>query len=666
MPASPTRLADWLAPCAAAALYAKLMAYNALISPGHTPLPQAEASLASIVALAVVFVLLLPARWRFWAILGLDALLSVGVVADVWYLRYFDDVMPARSLMHGSLALGVNDSVLALARWADVWFVADVALLLALAPWRHAPVRWRGWPARTRLAGLGAVALVAVATLADAIADFDRRHPNALVAAWNPRYIAASLGGLTYHGVDAFNTLAVALRPPASAGEVDAIAEWLRRRDAARPADPAWGVARGKNLIVVQVEALQQFALHRTVGHAPLTPHLDALAAESLYFPNVYGQTKGGNTSDAEFMANTGLYPVARGAAFVRFAGNHYRSMALALKGRGYHTVAMHANAPAFWNRYAMYPAIGFDAFRSEKDYVQDERVGLGLSDRSFLTQSLAALEAMPQPFMASLVTLSSHHPYTDSPAFGDFDPGRFRGTLLGDYMRAIHYTDAQLGMAIARLKRDGLWNSSVVVIYGDHPAIHRPARPALEALLGLKGDTELGWLKLQKVPFLLHVPGGPTGTRQVTGGQMDLYPTVGSVLGVPTPGAFGQSLLAAHPEGGTVVFRDGSAIVGGTYFAADDERAFDLATEAAIADGAIGERLAAARESLRTSDRILSNDLIPRLASKLGGVAPEAYNRKAGEARRRRSHGELGDGHVGGGVFLVRRGGVRRAQGRS
>ena len=36
-----------------------------------------------------------------------------------------------------------------------------------------------------------------------------------------------------------------------------------------------------------------------------------------------------------------------------------------ALRDRGYATVAMHANTPGFWNRYAMYRTLGFDRFES-------------------------------------------------------------------------------------------------------------------------------------------------------------------------------------------------------------------------------------------------------------------------------------------------------------
>lgn len=47
--------------------------------------------------------------------------------------------------------------------------------------------------------------------------------------------------------------------------------------------------------------------------------------------------------------------------------------------------------------------------------------------------------------------------------------PERFEGTLVGDYIRAQNYADYALGLFIDELKQNGVWDNSLIVLYGDH-----------------------------------------------------------------------------------------------------------------------------------------------------------------------------------------------------
>ncbi|MDB5099402.1 MAG: sulfatase [Cyanobacteria bacterium RYN_339] len=582
----------------------KLDAVNAIISPGGFPLVEAKAAHASLAAFLAMLPFLLPPRWRKAAWVALALGTSGLALVDTLYLRYFDAVPPVRALLYGFQALGVRHSLGALAHPEDVKLLLD-PLVVAVLPAGRRPWRWA--PA----VALG-VMLVAGLRLLGLLAAFEAHHPRALAAAWNPRYIAATVGLGTYHLVDLANTARSLAERPVSAEEVGAIATWLDRHDPDAARGALAGTARGANLIVIQVEALQQFALGLTVAGHRVTPALDALARESAYFPNLYAQTGDGNTADAEFLTNTALYPLDHGAAFVCYPRNDYASLARRLAPAGYRSVVMHANAPAFWNRYLMYPALGFTDFASADAFQQDERVGPGLSDRSFLRQGLARLEAVPQPFHATLITLSSHHPYDDTAHFLPFDAGNARGHMLGRYLQAIHYTDAQLGTFIAGLRRDGLLERSVVVVYGDHPALGREDFPDLAALLRLPAGDRLAWVKQQKVPLLIRMPGGRGSVRPAPGGQVDILPTVAHLLGVSVRGTFGRDLLGTAPA--RVVLRDGSLIEDGTYFDATERRSYKLADGQPV-NTPVREALALAGEHLTYSNAIVKHDLLHRLA---------------------------------------------------
>lgn len=575
-------------------LYLKMAAFNALIAAGGYQPPEAQTMMVGLALGMALAVLLLPRTWRWAGLLAVDAFVSVVVLADTAYFRYFGEIMPMSALAYSHQALGVGASVGSLLRPEDVWLFVDLLVLLVLFPWRNVVVPvLPAFDWRAPVAALGAIAAV----LATTLKDFEDRHPQALAGAWNPRYICSVIGTLPYHMIDGYFTAAVRLGGPPSDDDIEMMAAWFEERTRSRTSRPP--VAAGMNLVILQVEALQGFVIDRTVGGQAITPHLNRLAKGNLYFPNLYAQTREGNTSDSEFMANTGLYPAPRGAAFVRFANNTYRALPHALKDQGYTAVAMHANAPGFWNRYLMYQRLGFDRFYNVQDYTLDETIGLGLSDRSFLAQSAEKLSGLPQPFYAWMVTMSSHHPFEVPAELAPLPLGEWENTQLGHYLRSIHYADAQIGAFMEDLERRKLADHTVVVVVGDHPAIPNEQREVLYRFLGETGTGEAAWRHLQKVPLIVSVPGLAAERREVAGGQVDLLPTLAGLYGLDFPVAFGQDLLGA-PEG-FVTFRDGSYLSRGTLQAAD-----------------AGEDVARSRQHFALSARILQADLVPTLHERL------------------------------------------------
>ncbi|WDC83692.1 hypothetical protein PL321_14080 [Caloramator sp. mosi_1] len=84
---------------------------------------------------------------------------------------------------------------------------------------------------------------------------------------------------------------------------------------------------KGKNLIVVQLEAFQGFLLNKKIDGIEITPNLNKLAKESLVFDNCFYQTAYGGTSDAEFLMNNSLLPIREGAVYYQYAGNNYEAL---------------------------------------------------------------------------------------------------------------------------------------------------------------------------------------------------------------------------------------------------------------------------------------------------------------------------------------------------
>ncbi len=287
------------------------------------------------------------------------------------------------------------------------------------------------------------------------------------------------------------------------------------------------------------------------------------------------------------------------------------------LADEGYSTLALHGDRPGFWNRNHVYPSLGFQRYVSKMDFKAEESIGLGLSDRSFFKQSLEILKTQQQPFYAFLITLTSHYPFNFAALkeqVPNFPLGDLEDTLLGDYLRSIHYTDRHLGEFLRGLSESGWLEKSVVVVYGDHPAIPIGDRGRLSQLLGRNLDSTVAWREIQKVPLIVRLPGKRLrGERDTPTGQMDIAPTVANLMGLSMKTAFGRDLLNT-PEG-AVLFRNGSYVEGTSWIDPQQEAAWDLVTGSRIeyADRWI-ENTNINRRRLDFSDRVIESNLLPLL----------------------------------------------------
>lgn len=313
-----------------------------------------------------------------------------------------------------------------------------------------------------------------------------------------------------------------------------------------------FGLGKDCNLIVIQMESFQNFALNTSAEGKPLTPVLNQLAKESLYFPYIFQQIGSGNTSDAEFIVNTSIYPVGASPMSKKFGNRELPSLARLLHNHGYVSSTFHVNDASFWDRNEMYPALGFDRYYDKPYFPQEIFNRFGASDEDLYRvagNKLKTLNKHHQKFYAQLITVSSHAPFTipkDSKRLRlSLHPG---GQKLEDYLTAVNYADYALGKFIGRLKETGLWDRSVVVVYGDHFGLNKKKYDPkkISKALGINYHKQISTFN---VPLLIHVPGVMRGSviGQV-GGQIDILPTIANIMGIELKQAgftaFGQDLL--------------------------------------------------------------------------------------------------------------------------
>ncbi|HYG66840.1 MAG TPA: LTA synthase family protein [Anaeromyxobacteraceae bacterium] len=521
------------------------------VAPGAGVLAATAAVALAILGLA----LRLGGRAQLVALLALDAALTGVFQANLLYHRQFQDLASVAAFSFAAQTVEVGDAVRALLRPEDLLLWVDVAVLAGMAVLARGP---SPAPLRARHANL-AVAAAACLFAVPAVPLLDRPLTG-------PRHLALTraevASALNVVGYQLFDLATFARRRVGGASRDDLLREAIRyHRERPRAEGPLTGSQRGRNVVVVQLESVQAFAVGRRVGGVRVTPRLDALARESLHFTRAYSQVAQGTTSDAELLAGCSLLPLETGAVFTDRHDVDYRCLPELLREAGYHTVAMHANWPNFWNRERMYPAMGYDRFYELRDFDREPVIGLGLADRRFAEQAAEKLAALPEPFYAVLVTLTNHVPFDDPDLPRALPLGSLAPTMVGRYLDSVHYSDAALGVLLDRLRASGLLDRSVLVVYGDHHGVLRESE-GTEAL-GLPTDRPDVWLEHERrIPLLVRLPGGAhAGARGAPAGQVDVAPTLADLLGLDVAGAFfhGRSLVSSPPA--PVVLPDGSAV---------------------------------------------------------------------------------------------------------
>ncbi len=522
-----------------------------------------QAMLASGMVLVGIFSLLrLSILWMIFSLV-MDALLF----ADALYMRYYKNPLTASVVLHQiKLLKGIRNSVFGVFLKKDMLYFIDLPLeaILLIILERH------------QVSGLFCFIFSGFCILAGAIwFSYIYQHSNRKSYFWNKKRIARDLGILYYHINDLLGYLNSRLHQNknVTSEEIKCIRDACWRRTV----NAYSGKAKGKNLIVVQMESMQEFLRDRVIEGKEITPNLNQLSRECVRFDQMYYQTSVGNTSDAELVLNNSLYPLSDKPACYECQNNVFHSIGHAAKKKGYYNLGAHGNQASFWNRHLMYRLYGYDSFIDNSMLKNDEFIFPGLSDSSFYRQMTDILEEKSRSglFYAFLISLSLHHPY-DYFEKDDFPVGDLEGTFLGRYIKGAHYADQAIGEFIQHLKKKGLYDNTLLVMYGDHSGVPRQYRQELMDYLGLE-NTEQNWMKQSRVVSLMRFPEQSEAVRiQKVVGQIDLLPTIANIMDFDIGYALGNDIFDDQYAGG-IINREGVVVTEKYIYFPNQEKAFDL-----------------------------------------------------------------------------------------
>lgn len=503
--------------------------------------------LGSIAVIPILFLMsfsfLFPPKGMMVYLLCLDVFLSALFVADMVYARGFGHLISVYMMFARDAVSDMGPSVISLFKWTDAIMVLDLPIFVFLV------VRMERKPRIRHSLILFLFAFVlGVSTVGWGFHMMEKEN---LLGDVNRRPILLSpIGDHMFDLYRFFYNRNYTL----TADDIQTIDQWIADNQKYLPGDSEYGslkgILKGKNVIVIQCESLENFVVHLAVRGQEVTPNINRLLKHSIYFDNIVEQVRDGNSSDAGLMYNTSLYPLESGSAFLRFAHNGYCSLPKLLNSEGYLSEAIHGDNKEFWNRNTMFPTLGYADYIDETRFKDKQVEGMGILDESLFSQSLSEIKKMRQPFDLVTITLTSHMPFDWPDNLATMKlPGNDESTK---YLQCIHYLDTCIGQFVEGLDAAGYLDNTAIVIYGDHEGIHKYY------------DTDLPDNN-RRIPFIVYIPGMDGVEIHKIGGQVDMMPTLAYLLGIDRAkyenAVLGRNLLGMYSGSG--ILADGRVLSG-------------------------------------------------------------------------------------------------------
>ncbi|MFZ3588141.1 LTA synthase family protein [Bacillus sp. DJP31] len=555
--------------------------------------------------------LLVKEKYRTRLLFVFSFITSFILFGNVVFYRFFNDFLTIPVLFQTSNMGDLGNSITELITFPDLLIFIDLFILwaaLKVAKSKSIETMAGLIQRKEKKAYLLVAIIISVVNLG--LAETER--PQLLTRTFDREILVKNIGTYNYHIYDAIlQSKSSAQRAWANGSEFVEIENYLKA-NLRQPNDELFGIAKDKNIIVISMESTQSFVIGETIDGQEITPFLNDLIEDSFYFENFYHQTGQGKTSDAEFLLDNSLYPLGRGAVFFTHGTNEYTATPEIVKEHGYTSAVLHANNKSFWNRDIMYDSLGYDRFFEIGDYnvTEENSIGWGLKDKEFFDQSVEHLKTLQEPYYTKLITLTNHFPFELGEEDKMVNEYTSNSRTLNRYFPTVRYTDEAIKHFVQRLKDEGMYEDSIIVIYGDHYGISENHNKAMAQFLGKEEITPVDSVELQRVPLIVHIPGQEGKTISTVSGQIDLKPTLLHLMGIDSRNDvhFGTDIFSKGKIPFTVL-RDGSFIT--DQYIYTDNQCFDK-TSGEVVEGSICEPyLDKAKRELDYSDKIVYGDLL-------------------------------------------------------
>ena len=256
------------------------------------------------------------------------------------------------------------------------------------------------------------------------------------------------------------------------------------------------------SLILCIVESLNSFVITKE-----FMPNLYNMINDDnaiLFVPNIYSQEKQGNSGDGQMIIQSGLLPINKGVACVKFPFNKYPSISSLYKK----SAGLFPGSLTTWNQYLMSPAYGIDSsYVTSIDDIVIAKKTIELSKDFDNIMMLTYAMHLPCTMFSEKTTLS----------LPDTIP-----TTLSNYIKCANYTDLSLKILIDSISQNERLKNTTIVITGDH---------CLPTPVDETFDNAYNYSRF--IPLIIYSPEIKQKTIVTdTCYQMDIYPTILHLIG--------------------------------------------------------------------------------------------------------------------------------------
>lgn len=609
--------------------------------------------LADLVVLFVItaFGYFIKPKHQYKYFLGFSILLTlICIINTVYYSNYIS--FASISLLKTASELGgYTDAV-----FENILEIKDFIFLIQIfvLTFVHIQLKRKGYYEKVKEVENGKVRFLntlvgALITLGFFISMLTSTDISRLNKQWNRSSIVMEFGIYIYQANDLVSSIKTTVNE--MFGYDDAyktFREYYESKEVSETSNKYTNLFKGKNVIVIHGESLQAFTMNLKFNGKELTPNLNKLAKEGINFSNFYAQESVGNSSDSEFTSLTSLLPSSSGTVFMNYFNRDYETILKLLKEKNYYTFSMHANNGSAWNRSVTYKYLGYDDFYYyTKDYEIDEKIGLGLSDKSFFRQSVEIIKGINSThsnWYGTLVMLTNHTPFSDINDFTDYKVNHtttveneetleqevvtddwLEGTKMGNYLKSVHYADEAIGELINELDSSGLLDNTIIVLYGDHDCKLKQSEfkklydseyykdVLIDPNDTVDGIDDFTYEINRSVPFIIWSK-DIVNTKYSTNvsevmGMIDVMPTLSNMLGVKPKYALGHDIFSIKDN--VVVFPSGNWITNKLYYNGAKDNFRQLSLDTSIDGDYISKYNKYADELINVSNGIITYDLI-------------------------------------------------------
>ena len=461
----------------------------------------------------------------------LDLLYSILLIGNLWVYRGFNSFLSLHLLDETKNLNNMSAGIISMFRRVDLVFIlCDIVLIIIAISYRRYYINIGKFKGAFKSVLIFSVGFIFLFHLAYDFHKAPYDGPDLFKTEFLPFSTMRNLSPFGYLVYDSKEYINDHLPYTITEAQKTKIDNWFEFKNEKLSPNKYKGIFEGKNLIVIQVESLEKFVLNNSYENQQITPNLNNMLKNSIYFSNYFEQVSNATSADADLMTNSSMFPVRRGGTFFRFPSNEYNTLPMLLKSKNYYSMALHSDHGYYWNVDKALVNFGFDEFKDMDSFDKSDTFYMGLTDESFFKQTSVLLQKAKKPFYAYTVTSTSHEPFKMPNKFKKLSLSEeFDKTYMGGYFQSLNYTDRQIGAFIADLDKKGLLDNTVIAIYGDHNGVHKYFSDEIAKIK----PQENWWDNDHRIPLIVYSKGLKGEEIKTNGGQIDILPTLAYAFGL-------------------------------------------------------------------------------------------------------------------------------------